>query len=58
MTTHIVSAETNSIVTVRPLHEKEFAMGFFGNLIGSADSSVLHSGILGRGEITGLPTAF
>ncbi|HEY1531389.1 MAG TPA: hypothetical protein VGF80_11275 [Galbitalea sp.] len=29
-------------------------MGFFGNLIGSADSSVLQNGILGRGEITGL----
>jgi hypothetical protein len=29
-------------------------MGFFGNLIGSADSSVLHDGILGRGEITNL----
>jgi hypothetical protein len=29
-------------------------MGFFGNLIGSADSSVLQNGILGRGEITNL----
>jgi hypothetical protein len=27
-------------------------MGFFGNLIGSADNSVLQNGILGRGEIT------
>jgi hypothetical protein len=30
------------------------AMGFFGNLIGSADNSVLQNGILGRGEITNL----
>jgi hypothetical protein len=29
-------------------------MGWFGNLIGSADSSVIRNGILGRGEITGL----
>ena len=29
-------------------------MGFFGNLIGSADNSVLQNGILGRGEITNL----
>jgi hypothetical protein len=27
-------------------------MGWFGNLIGSADSSVIQNGILGRGEIT------
>jgi hypothetical protein len=29
-------------------------MGWFGNLIGSADSSVIQNGMLGRGEITGL----
>ena len=29
-------------------------MGWFGNLIGSADSSVIQNGILGRGEITDL----
>jgi hypothetical protein len=29
-------------------------MGWLGNLIGSADSSVIQNGILGRGEITGL----
>jgi hypothetical protein len=29
-------------------------MGWFGNLIGSADSSVIQNGILGRGEITNL----
>jgi len=29
-------------------------MGWFGNLIGSADSSVIQDGILGRGEITNL----
>jgi hypothetical protein len=29
-------------------------MGWFGNLIGSADSSVVQNGILGRGEITSL----
>jgi hypothetical protein len=29
-------------------------MGWFGNLIGSADSSVVHNGTLGRGEITNL----
>ena len=29
-------------------------MGFFGNLIGSVDNSVLQNGILGRGEITNL----
>jgi hypothetical protein len=27
-------------------------MGWFGNLIGSADSSVIQNGILGRGEVT------
>ena len=27
-------------------------MGWLGNLIGSADSSVIQNGILGRGEIT------
>ncbi len=29
-------------------------MGWLGNLLGSADSSVIQNGILGRGEITGL----
>jgi hypothetical protein len=29
-------------------------MGFFGNLIGSADTTVLQNGTLGRGEITNL----
>jgi hypothetical protein len=29
-------------------------MGWFGNLIGSADTSVIQNGILGRGEITNL----
>ena len=29
-------------------------MGWFGNLIGSADSTVIQNGILGRGEITDL----
>jgi hypothetical protein len=29
-------------------------MGWFGNLIGSAERSVAQNGILGRGEITGL----
>ena len=29
-------------------------MGWFGNLIGSADNSVIQNGILGRGEITNL----
>jgi len=29
-------------------------MGCLGNLLGSADSSVIQNGILGRGEITGL----
>jgi len=29
-------------------------MGWLGNLLGSADTSVIQNGILGRGEITGL----
>ena len=29
-------------------------MGWLGNLIGSADNSVIQNGILGRGEITNL----
>lgn len=32
-------------------------MGWFGNLIGSADNSVIQNGVLGRGEITGLTTS-
>src|SRR5580698_10347710 len=42
------------ITTMVRRKSRWLAMGWFGNLIGSADSSVIQNGILGRGEITNL----